>query len=150
MIDINFRAVVNGTQMAIIRMRKLKKPGVIINTASAAGIYPFPANPIYAATKAAVIHFTVSISQLTRKEGIRIGCICPVAINTNFLSSLDQTIVQTLTQQTGGLLQPEEVAEGMLQLASEENRWMSILSITKRNGIKKVSYWERPELKALL
>jgi short-subunit dehydrogenase len=51
--------------------------GVIINTASIGGLFIIPFNPVYAATKAAVVHFSRSLAYLGPAEGIRVAAICP-------------------------------------------------------------------------
>ncbi|CAI7827454.1 unnamed protein product [Closterium sp. NIES-54] len=55
-LDVNLRAVVDGTRLAVHAMQsgkgtKGRTSGVIVNVASAAGLYPSPNGPIYAASK---------------------------------------------------------------------------------------------------
>ena len=55
----NAGGVLIGTRRAIDALRR-RNGGVIINTASTAGLGTLPFDPIYSATKAAVINFTQS------------------------------------------------------------------------------------------
>lgn len=48
--------IIDINLMQIQAMRVLKKPGVIINLGSAAGLYPMFADPIYSATKGMGLH----------------------------------------------------------------------------------------------
>jgi NAD(P)-dependent dehydrogenase (short-subunit alcohol dehydrogenase family) len=50
-VNVNLVAVIDGTRIASQIMRSQKKPGVIINIGSAAGLYPMFFDPIYSATK---------------------------------------------------------------------------------------------------
>nr|CAB3453590.1 unnamed protein product [Digitaria exilis] len=50
-VNVNLVAVIDGTRIASQIMRSQKKPGVIINIGSAAGLYPMIFDPSYSATK---------------------------------------------------------------------------------------------------
>eukprot|EP00842_Homolaphlyctis_polyrhiza_P004897 jgi/Hompol1/5408/HPOL_001990-RA len=76
-IDINLNAVILGTRLALSHLIQEKKQGVIINTASLAGLYPQPYQPIYAASKAGVVQFTRSLSTTKDLYGIRTVAVCP-------------------------------------------------------------------------
>jgi NAD(P)-dependent dehydrogenase (short-subunit alcohol dehydrogenase family) len=52
-IDINFTAVTLGVELAYEYLKK-RGGGVIVNTASLSGLYPFSLAPVYSATKGAV------------------------------------------------------------------------------------------------
>lgn len=52
--------------------------GTILATASAGGLFPMPLSPVYAASKAGVIHAVQSLAEpLQRAYGIRIAALCP-------------------------------------------------------------------------
>ncbi len=72
-VEVNLNAVIEGTQLACTEMKRTG--GVIINTASLGGLYPMPDSPIYAATKAAVVHFTRSLKHLHQQQNIRVNAI---------------------------------------------------------------------------
>jgi NAD(P)-dependent dehydrogenase (short-subunit alcohol dehydrogenase family) len=73
-VDINLTAVIDGTRIAVQAMEG--RGGVIVNVASAAGLYPSSSQPIYSASKAGVVMFTRSLSKLKAK-GIRVNALCP-------------------------------------------------------------------------
>ena len=76
MLKIDLEAVILGTRLAITEMQKSRTPGVILNTASLAGLVPFGLQPVYSAAKAGVVHFSRSLAHLG-KRGIRVVAICP-------------------------------------------------------------------------
>ncbi|KAJ0067086.1 hypothetical protein NL108_010980, partial [Boleophthalmus pectinirostris] len=60
MVSINLTAMIRVAYLALEHMSKLHKGhgGVIINTASMAGLGPLPSCPVYTATKYGVVGFT--------------------------------------------------------------------------------------------
>jgi NAD(P)-dependent dehydrogenase (short-subunit alcohol dehydrogenase family) len=63
--------------------------GKIINIASTAGLGARPGRAAYAASKAAVINFSLSLSQELRDYNIKVYCVCPGAVNTNMRKYLE-------------------------------------------------------------
>jgi len=84
--DVNVRGVVYGCRAAIPHM-KANGGGVILNTASTAGIRPRPGLAIYNASKAAVINLTKTLAVELAPHRIRVVSICPVATDTPMLPS---------------------------------------------------------------
>ncbi|KAK3994510.1 hypothetical protein QBC44DRAFT_236222, partial [Cladorrhinum sp. PSN332] len=66
-----------------------QKGGLIICTASNAGLYPLPTAPLYAASKFAVIGLVRSTAQLVESRGIRINALAPAVLETNIAPSKD-------------------------------------------------------------
>ncbi|KAI9220525.1 hypothetical protein BC828DRAFT_357990 [Blastocladiella britannica] len=75
-IDIDLTAVILGTVLATEYMHKTGG-GVVINTASAAGLMPLPVAPIYTAAKHGVIGFTTALRPLLRTKKVRVNAIAP-------------------------------------------------------------------------
>jgi len=136
-INVNFVAVIDGTRIASQIMRSRKKPGVIINIGSAAGLYPMFADPIYTGTKGGVVMFTRSLAPLKR-HGVRVNVLCPEFVQTNMAEQINQKIVQS----TGGFLKMEEVINGAFELIKDESKAGACLWITKRRGME---YWPSAE-----
>jgi NAD(P)-dependent dehydrogenase (short-subunit alcohol dehydrogenase family) len=82
-LDIDLQAVILGCFLAYPIMEP-RGGGVIVNTASMAGIYPFPLDPVYAAAKGGVVHLTFSLTAWA-KRGIRVNCVCPGVVDTPLL-----------------------------------------------------------------
>jgi NAD(P)-dependent dehydrogenase (short-subunit alcohol dehydrogenase family) len=89
-IAIDLEAVILGTRLAIKHFIKHRKPGVIINTASEAGLFPASPQPVYSAAKAGVVHFTRSLRYLARSDKIRVNAVCPGFVKTQLASGADK------------------------------------------------------------
>ncbi|ORX57463.1 NAD(P)-binding protein [Hesseltinella vesiculosa] len=86
--DINTLGVVKGAKVAIMHMIK-RGGGVIVNTASVAGIVGSPGLSSYSATKHAVIGFTRSFEHLGAM-GIRVNAVCPYWVETDIIDLRDE------------------------------------------------------------
>ncbi|CAO3649984.1 unnamed protein product [Cunninghamella blakesleeana] len=91
MIDINVTSVIKGTKVATLHLAR-RGGGVIINTASCAGIFPGTvALAPYIASKHAVVGYTRSFDHLPHICNIRVNCVCPYWVQTNLLDGLQRT-----------------------------------------------------------
>jgi short-subunit dehydrogenase len=59
--------------------------GHIVNTASTAGLMPFPFGTPYAMSKHAVVGLSVSLRAEARARGVRVSAVCPGVIDTPIL-----------------------------------------------------------------
>ncbi|KAI9026131.1 hypothetical protein DFJ74DRAFT_704638 [Hyaloraphidium curvatum] len=82
MLDVNLRAVILGTKLAIDIFNREGKPGVIVNTASMAAIHEVLRLAAYASAKAGVLHLTRSLKPLGKTRGIRVNAVLPGAVMT--------------------------------------------------------------------
>jgi NAD(P)-dependent dehydrogenase (short-subunit alcohol dehydrogenase family) len=118
--------------------------GSIINMASvASSLHGVLNRCAYGASKAAVIGLTKSIAADYIRQGIRCNAVCPGTIQT---PSLDERInafadpVQARVdfvarQPIGRLGTAEEIAEGIVFLASDESRYMTGQTLVMDGGI---------------
>ena len=128
-LDINTKGVFLGTKAAIPEMRKAGG-GSIINISSGAGIAPAPGTSgAYAASKGAVRIFSKSTAVQYARENIRCNSVHPGPIETPMLRSargsgaqLDDTIERVPLGRIG---RPEEIAYGVLYLASDESSFVT-------------------------
>jgi len=58
--------------------------GGIINVASTAAFQPLPYMATYGATKAFVLHLTEALAEEVRGSGVRVMCLCPGPVRTEF------------------------------------------------------------------
>jgi NAD(P)-dependent dehydrogenase (short-subunit alcohol dehydrogenase family) len=73
---VNVDGVVFGTQAAVPALRRAGG-GAIVATASLAGLVALPLDPIYAATKHAVVGFTRAMGPVLAADGITFNAVCP-------------------------------------------------------------------------
>jgi NAD(P)-dependent dehydrogenase (short-subunit alcohol dehydrogenase family) len=122
-LDLNLRSVMLGIHFAVRAMAK-RGGGAIVNIASTAGLgfAPHP-GPEYAAAKAGVMRLTACMAPLAER-GIRVNCVCPhtvateaVRVTVDELRSQGRALPWDLE---GVLLEPEEVAEAVVELIQDE------------------------------
>jgi len=131
-LNLNLNSIYYGSR-AVLPHFLAKGRGNIVNTASTFGILASEENPAYCATKAAVINLTRQMALDYGTLGIRVNCICPGATDTPrfrgvppralFESGLPPDQVKrlsTLNRALNRLARPEEIAYGVLFLASDE------------------------------
>jgi NAD(P)-dependent dehydrogenase (short-subunit alcohol dehydrogenase family) len=81
-LDLNLRAAMLATQLALAPMRAAGG-GAVVNIASTAGIASDAyASPEYGAAKAGLIRFTTSLADLRERMGVRVNCVVPDWIAT--------------------------------------------------------------------
>ena len=127
-IDIDLTAVILGTRLSLEYMTR---GGVVVNTSSLAGLYPQNFQPVYAAAKSGVVHFTksVAISQSFLDLGVRVNCICPSFVDTGILDSFDETVKSGLD-----LVDIEVVVDAFLK-ALEPGYNGAVFRVTKMYGV---------------
>ena len=118
---VNAKGVFLGTKFAIPLMRAAGG-GSIVNISSGAGIAPSPETPAsYSASKGAVRIFTKSVAIQYAKENIRCNSVHPGPILTPMLLGAQADGDDRLERiPLGRLGTPEEIAYGVLYLASDE------------------------------
>jgi NAD(P)-dependent dehydrogenase (short-subunit alcohol dehydrogenase family) len=80
-VGVNLDGVVLGTHAALPALRE-RGGGAIVATASLAGLVGMPMDPIYTATKHAVVGLTRALGPLLAAEGIRFNAVCPAFAET--------------------------------------------------------------------
>jgi 3(or 17)beta-hydroxysteroid dehydrogenase len=132
LMSVNLDGVFLGTKCAIKAMRA-NRTGSIINIASVAGLIGNPDAAAYHASKGGVRSFTKAAAIECSKAGygynIRINSIYPGVINTSMADDLKKDEVKLRTALSwhamGHFGEPEDVAYGVLYLASDESKFMT-------------------------
>ena len=113
--NVNFNAVFNCTKQYVKFCINKKIKGKIVNIASTAGLGARPGRSIYAATKAALINFSLSMSEELKPYGIKIYIVCPGAVNTDMRHELEPD------DDFKNMLQPHEVGKFICNLIESDN-----------------------------
>ena len=109
---------VDGVVLGVRRLAQVMQPGgVIVATASLAGLTEIPEEPIYGLTKFAVVGFVRSVAPQLAEGGLRINALCPAWADTPLVPD---EIRASIAARGWRLLTPEEVADGMWAAATSE------------------------------
>ena len=123
-IDINLKSVYLVSRYAIPAMQQTNG-GVIINTASTAGISGGGGYSVYGASKAAIILLTQCMALDFAKHNIRVNAVCPGPTATPMIVSSDadrQSTLERWAQELpiGRAGEPEDTAKAVAYLASDD------------------------------
>lgn len=142
---INVDSVFLGCQKALPLMKE-SQPGSIINISSIAGLIASDTMPGYNASKAAVWMLSKSVALYCAKMGwdIRSNSVHPTFIDTPILDGMvvstgksKEVIMDKLARQIPlkRVGHPDDIANGVLYLASDESRFMTGAELKLDGGI---------------
>ena len=87
---VNVNGVINGCKAAISQFEVQGGGGVIVNTASVAGLIGY-GGTAYGSSKGAVTLLTKTLALELASKGIRVNSVCPAGMPTNFMPGLAQS-----------------------------------------------------------
>jgi NAD(P)-dependent dehydrogenase (short-subunit alcohol dehydrogenase family) len=109
---------VDGVVLGVRRLaRVMSDGGAIVATASLAGLVEVPEDPVYGLTKFAVVGFVRSAAPQLAGRGIRLNALCPSWADTPLVPA---ELRDSIAQRGWRLLEPEDVAEGVMAAARSE------------------------------
>lgn len=139
---VNSRGVFLGCKYAVAAMLA-SGGGVIVNTASVAGMIGLRDRAAYCASKAAVIGLTKQVAVQYADSGIRCNCVCPGTVDSPWIGRLlakaddaGAARAQLVARQPlGRLARPDEIAAAVCYLASDEAAFMTGSELVIDGGI---------------
>ncbi len=142
-IGINLNSIYFFCKYGIPYMIESKKGGVVINTASSAGIIGIPKCDAYTASKGATIQLTKSMAAEYGRFNIRVNCIAPAAIMTPMMLDSNPTDSGEFDEKSFLKLRsplrrygtPEEIANIAAFLASDEACYINGAIIVADGGV---------------
>jgi NAD(P)-dependent dehydrogenase (short-subunit alcohol dehydrogenase family) len=118
-----------------------QKSGSIINTASFVAVMGAATSQIsYSASKGGVLSMSRELGVQFAREGIRVNALCPGPVNTPLLRELFAKDVERAARRLvhvpmGRFGEPEEMANAVLFLASDESSFMTASTFLVDGGI---------------
>ncbi|MDE1191357.1 MAG: glucose 1-dehydrogenase [Arachidicoccus sp.] len=137
-VGINLRGVFLCIKYEAIQMLKQGK-GVIVNTASAAGLVGVPSLSAYTASKHGIVGLTKTAALDFGKRGIRINTVCPGAIRTPMLEDTMKNSAAAkeqieASQILGRIGEPQEIADAVIWLCSDASSFVNGVSLPVDGG----------------
>lgn len=118
----------------VLPVMQAQKSGAIVNLGSVSGMFGYPFEIAYGASKAAVIHMTKNAANENGGNGVRVNAISPGWVNTNMMKSIlasykDVGFENSADNVTLGPMnrpgEPEEMANAIVFLCSEEASYIN-------------------------
>lgn len=109
MLNLNVNVVMKNVHDVLPHMIE-RRTGDIIVTSSLAAHFPTPWEPVYASSKWAMNCFVQTVRRQVFKHGNRVGSISPGPVDSPLMADWPQDKLKE-ARETGGLLNPGEVAE---------------------------------------
>lgn len=137
---VNAKAIYLAARHAVPVFRRQGQGGVIINTASTAGLRPRPGLTWYNGSKGAAITLTKSMAAELAPEKIRVNALCPVAGETGMLGDfMGEDTPERRKQFTsvipmGRFSQPADIANAALFLAEDSSEFLTGLALEIDGG----------------
>lgn len=148
MFAIIVRATFVTTREVSRRLREAGLPGAVVNISSIAGKTAFATQADYCAAKAAVLGFTRGAALDLASHGITVNAICPGTVDTPMIATVitDLARSQGVTEPEmrdrliagiplGRMVQPSDIAAGVVYLASTGARAITGESLTIDAGL---------------
>ncbi|OBB71811.1 carveol dehydrogenase [Mycolicibacterium flavescens] len=147
MIDVNLSGVWKTVKAAVPHILSGGRGGSIILTSSVGGLKPYPHTGHYIAAKHGVIGLMRTFAVELGQHSIRVNAVCPTNVNTPlFMNEGTMKLFRPDLENPGpddlavaaqfmhvlpvGWVEPEDVSNAVLFLASDESRYVTGLPVT--------------------
>jgi 3-oxoacyl-[acyl-carrier protein] reductase len=135
-IDTNLKAVFRLSR-GVMRPMMKQRYGRIVNITSVVGASGNPGQANYAAAKAGVAGMTRALARELGSRNITVNCVAPGFIDTDMTRSLTDDQQATMKAQIplGRLGQPEDIANAVAFLASEQAAYITGIELHVNGGM---------------
>jgi acetoacetyl-CoA reductase len=135
-INTNLNSCFNMTRPVIDGMRN-RKWGRIIQISSINGQKGQYGQANYAASKAGMHGFTISLAQENAKFGITVNTVSPGYVATEMVMAVPEEVRNKIAAQipVGRLGEPDEIAYAVAFFANEEARWITGANLAINGGL---------------
>ena len=143
LLGVNFRHVLLVTRALLPNMLERGR-GVVVNVSSIEGVRAYPPDPVYAAAKAAVNHFTASMAAAYGRKGVRFVGIAPDITNTAQVVYDESDLRDprwSWWAPIGRPGTPEDQADVIVVLASEQFRFVTGVVVNTDGGTGVAGGW---------
>nr|WP_090277154.1 mycofactocin-coupled SDR family oxidoreductase [Mycolicibacterium komanii]CRL71165.1 short-chain dehydrogenase/reductase SDR [Mycolicibacterium komanii] len=151
MIDVNLSGVWKSVKAAVPHLLSGGRGGSIVLTSSVGGLKPYPHTGHYIAAKHGVIGLMRTFAVELGQHSIRVNAVCPTNVNTPlFMNEGTMKLFRPDLENPGpddlavaaqfmhvlpvGWVEPEDVSNAVLFLASDESRYITGLPVTVDAG----------------
>lgn len=139
-IDVNLGGVWHGCRSVIRRVRDRDGSASIVNTASVNAFFVEPDFAAYCASKGGVVGLTRALALDYARHHIRVNCVCPGYMDTGMVAPFFGAgdVGRDLAgsrHAIGRIAHPEEVAEAVVFLASDQASFMTGASLVVDGGM---------------
>ena len=134
-INTNLNACFNGTRPVIESMRA-RKWGRIVQISSINGQKGQYGQANYAAAKAGMHGFTISLAQENAKFGITVNTVSPGYVGTDMVMAVPEEVREKIVAQipVGRLGRPEEIAHAVAFFAGDQASWITGANLAINGG----------------
>lgn len=134
-VDTNLNAVFNVTRPLIEGMRE-RKWGRIVQISSINGQKGQYGQANYAAAKAGMHGFTISLAQENARHGITVNTVSPGYVGTDMVMAVPEEIRAKIVAQipVGRLGAPEEIAHAVAFFTEERSAWITGANLAINGG----------------
>lgn len=136
--DVNVKSVFLAAKFAVPAMAE-RGGGAFVATASVSGLRGDASSVVYSTSKAAVINLTRALAVDHARDGIRVNCICPGAIDTppvgRMLQGEGAREKAGRAHLLGRIGTPEEIAATAVWLCSAESSFITGQPIVVDGGL---------------
>jgi acetoacetyl-CoA reductase len=132
----NLDSVFNVTRHVIDGMME-RGWGRVINISSVNAVRGQFGQTNYAAAKAGILGFTKSLAQEVVKKGVTVNAISPGYVQTEMVMAIREDVRQKIVSEipAGRLAMPEEVADAVAFLASDNSAYITGTNLSVNGGL---------------